>query len=208
MGNKKGLIVCFDGPDGVGKTTQLKLAATALTEEGYEVFTVKAIGGLPLTDILGQALMQDNQRPPETDLHVAIASQYALAAEILPRRKQGQIILVDRSPLSIIAYQVYADGLKKDQGYDAVVDLLELLNPDLLITYYLDAETALQRRSYRDGDIDRNYFESKPISYHQKTADGFKAAAKDFGAETIDASPPIELVREATMQLIGAKLKA
>jgi dTMP kinase len=206
MANKKGLIVCFDGPDGVGKTTQLNLAAQSLKDEGYEVFTAKAVGGLPLTDILGQALMLKANRPPETDLHVAIASQYALAGEILPRRDRGEIVLLDRSPLSIIAYQVYGDGLDKDAGTSATKDLLDLLQPDLIVTYFADDETAIQRLAQRNGKSVPDYFESKPRDYHHKVAEGFKFATKEYGATPIDAGAPIELVREATMQLIGQKL--
>lgn len=206
MANTKGLIVCFDGPDGVGKTTQLRLAADALVAEGRSVFTVKAIGGLPLTDVLGKALMMKTDRPPETDLHVAVASQYALASEILPRRDRGEIILVDRSPLSIVGYQIFADGIDKNMGYSAVKDLLDLLEPDLIIVYITDPETIKSRRAMRNGDDD--FFESKPDSYHKKVSAGFESAAKQFNAEVIDASAPIELVREATMQLIGDRLQA
>lgn len=208
MADKKGLIVCFDGPDGVGKTTQLKLAAASLANEGYEVFTAKAIGGLPITDILGRALMINAERPPETDLHVAIASQYALAKEILPRRDKGQIVLLDRSPLSIIAYQVYADKLSSDAGHKAVKELLNLIKPDLIITYYASEAAIKDRRSARNGESELDFFEGKPQEYHSQVAEGFKAATKEYGASAVDASAPIELVREATLQLIGSKLQA
>jgi len=207
MANKKGLIICFDGPDGIGKTTQLQLAEVSLTNEGYEVFTAKAVGGLPITDILGRALMINEDRPPETDLHVAIASQYALAQEILPRRDKGQIVLLDRSPLSIIAYQVYADKLSSEAGDKAVKELLGLIKPDLIITYYANEEDIKARRNARNGESNLDFFEGKPQSYHSQVAEGFKAATKDYGASAIDASAPIELVREATMQLIGSKLQ-
>lgn len=207
MSNKKGLIVCFDGPDGIGKTTQLKLAADSLKAEGYEVFTAKAVGGLPLTDILGQALIIKADRPPETDLHVAIASQYALADEILPRRDKGQIVLIDRSPLSIIAFQVYGDGLDKEAGTAAVKDLLDLIRPDLIITYFAADEIAVERLNQRNGQSDSDFFESKPRDYHRKVADGYKFATQEYDASPVDASAPIELVREATMQLIGSKLQ-
>lgn len=208
MSDRKGLIVCFDGPDGIGKTTQLKLAEKLLKSDGYDVFTAKAVGGLPLTDVVGQALMMNADRPPETDLHLAIASQYALAGEILPRRDKGQIVLIDRSPLSIIAYQVYGDGLDKDAGIAAVKDLLDLMHPDLIITYYGDDDTPVERLRERNGDSKLDFFESKPRDYHKKVAEGFRYASKEFGASPVDADAPIELVREATMQLIGAKLKA
>ncbi len=207
MGHKKGLIVCFDGPDGIGKTTQLKLAADSLTNDGYDVYSAKAVGGLPLTDVLGRALMMNEKRPPETDLHVAIASQYALAQEILPRREAGQIVLLDRSPLSIIAYQVFADGLDKETGTRAVKELLDLIKPDLLISYFADDQVVELRRNHRNGQSDLDFFESKPQKYHEHVAQGFRDASAMFGANEVDASAPIELVREATMQLIGAKLQ-
>lgn len=208
MSEKKGLIVCFDGPDGVGKTTQLKLAKQSLESNGFKVFTAKAVGGLPLTDLLGQALMLNAERPVETDLYIAIAGQYALADEVIKHKNQGEIVLLDRSPLSIIAYQVYADGLDKAKGEEAVKDLLQKLSPDLILTYYADEGVAKKRLIERNGEAQRDYFESKPDSYHQLTAEGFREAAKRFDAIEIDANAPIELVREATMQHIGTLLQA
>ena len=202
-----GLVVCFDGPDGVGKTTQLNLAADSLKSDGYKVFTVKAVGGMPLTDLLGQALMMNVDRPPEADLHIAMAGQYAISPEILKRRQAGEIVLIDRSPLSIIAYQVYADGLEKAKGEAATQELLDLLKPDLIISYAADRQTSKARLDERNGQSEVDYFESKPDDYHEKTSDGFKAAAEKFGAKTVDANAPIELVREATMQLIGQALQ-
>ena len=204
----KGLIVCFDGPDGVGKTTQLNLSADSLKSDGYKVFTVKAVGGMPLTDLLGQALMLNSERPPETDLHIAMAGQYAISPEILNRRDNGEIVLIDRSPLSIIAYQVYADGLDKAKGEAATQELIDLLKPDLIISYIADRQTSKARLNERNGKSEVDYFESKPDNYHEKTSKGFKDAAERFGAKTIDANAPIELVREATMQLIGQVLQA
>lgn len=208
MSAKKGLIICFDGPDGVGKTTQLKLAKQSLESNGFKVFTAKAVGGLPLTDLLGQALMLNAERPVETDLYIAIAGQYALADEIIKHKNQGEIVLLDRSPLSIIAYQVYADGLDQAKGEEAVKDLLQKLSPDLILTYYADEGVAKNRLIERNGEAQRDYFESKPDSYHHLTAEGFREAAKIFDAVEIDANAPIELVREATMQHIGTLLQA
>lgn len=205
---KQGLVVCFDGADGVGKTTQLKLAADSLKADGYKVFTVKAVGGLPLTNVLGEALMMRAARPPETDLHIAMASQYALAEEIKTHLDLGEIVLIDRSPLAILAYQVYGDGLNKEAGLEAATELLTIIQPDLILVYETSVDVAHQRLQQRNGQNQRDHFESKPVSYQAKVQDGYRFAAKQFGAELINADAPIELVREATMQLIGAKLKA
>jgi dTMP kinase len=208
MSDKKGLIIYFDGPDGVGKTTQLKLVADSLRSDEHEVFETRAVGGTPIGELLRTALVSDTDRPPETDLYTALASQYALATDAIKRRNQGQIVLIDRSPLSIIGYQVFGDGLDTKKGHTAAQELLDLFQPDLIIVYTADTEQLNQRRTHRNDHISVDHFESKPLEYHRRVTEGFAEAAEHFKAEVVDGSAPIELVREATMQLIGAKLQA
>ena len=207
MKSHKGLIIYFDGPDGAGKSTQLKMAAGALRAEGHKVFETRTMGGTIIGEKLREALLAETERPAETDLHIAVATQYALADEVRKRRNQGEIVLLDRSPLSIIGYQVYADGLDKDLGFETVADLLDLFQSDLLIIYTASKETLAVRRLERNRLVGTDYFENKPADYHNKVAKGFADAAVHFGACTIDAEADLEHVHDATMKQIKAILK-
>lgn len=204
----KGLIVYFDGPDGVGKTTQLELAADKLRQAGHEVYVAHALGGSPIGEKLAQAMMSADLRPPETDLYIALAAQYASLQDIESRRNAGQIVLIDRSPLSIIAYQVFAGGIDADKGYKEAADLLMKINPDLMLLFTASTETRLARRQNRNQQQGEDYFEKMPPAYHEETAKGYTEAASRLGATTIDCESPVNEVHEAVMSHILSKLQA
>jgi dTMP kinase len=189
----KGAIICFDGPDGVGKTTQLKKVADLLRSQGRQVFTTKAIGGTPLADLLWQALVIDQDRPPETDLHIALASQYSLADDIRARRDRGEIVLIDRSPLSILAYQVFGDGMDKDRAVSAINELLSVMQPNKIVVFEAKEDT-LTKLHERYDNPQNDHFEKQPLEYHKRVADGYAEAARQFDAALIDASGTVDEV--------------
>lgn len=204
----KGLVIYFDGPDGVGKTTQLQMAADNLRSAGHEVYATRALGGSPIGDKLGEAMMSADARPPETDLYIALAAQYAAANDIESRRSANQIVLIDRSPLSIIAYQVFAGGIDSDKGYQEASALLARTKPDLLLMYSASSQTRLERRQTRNAKEGSNYFEKMPPVYHDETAKGYTEAASRLGATVIDAEESVEAVHAVTMDKIMALLQA
>jgi dTMP kinase len=198
-----GLVIYFDGPDGVGKTTQLKLVAEELRESGREVHATRTMGGTPIGEMLREALLSGNDRPVETDLHIALASQHALAKEIIDKRREGRVVLIDRSPLSIVAYQVFGDGLASKKGYQAAQELLDLIKPDRVIVYTAPSKELKERRQHRNHQIGNDFFEIKPFEYHDRVAKGFKEATGRFKATVIDASGSIDEVHQSTLQRLS-----
>jgi dTMP kinase len=204
MINTLGLLLAFDGPDGVGKTTQFKLVADSLRAKGHDVYTTHMLGGTPIGEALRETMFSDLPRPALTNLHISLATYYALAADLAARREAGTIILVDRSPLSLIAYQVYGDGVDETLGYAACDESLKALKPDMLIAYSAPLDTLKSRREDRNKDTD--YFEQQQLDYHERTVEGYTAAASRYGAITIDATGSIESIHEQTMQLIMPRI--
>jgi dTMP kinase len=204
----KGLVIYFDGPDGVGKTTQLQMAADKLRAAGHEVYVTRALGGSPIGDKLNDAMMSADPRPVETDFHIALAAQYAALKDVESRRNLNQVVLIDRSPLSIIAYQVFAGGLDTEKGYAEARALLDKVKPDSILMFSASSEALLSRRQARNIEHGNNYFEKLPPAYHEETAKGFLEASSRLGATTIDSDQSIESVHEATMSHILALLQA
>ncbi len=194
----------FDGPDGVGKTTQFDLVTEALRAKGHDVYTTHIFGGTPIGEALRTVMFSSAARPANTNLHISLAIYYALAKELEQKRRQGTIILVDRSPLSLIAYQVYGDGLDETLGYAACDKSLEAFKPDKLIVYSAPLETLQNRRTDRQKATD--YFEQQKEAYHTRTTEGYIAAAARYKATTIDASDSIEDVHKKTTQVIAPLL--
>jgi dTMP kinase len=200
----KGFLVIFDGIDGSGKTTQLNLMAENLISMGKTVKTTRNLGGTPIGEELRRVLLLPIERPPTTDLHVSIAVQEALIPALNHEKAEGSLILLDRGPMSLVAYQSFGSGLDKDLCWQFADRGLEQLKPDLIIVYDADTHTALERARQHSASAD--YFESKPYDYFDRVASGFREASeryKDkYNVQLIDANRDFEQIHSQTMALI------
>lgn len=202
-----GLVVLFEGVDGVGKTTQLQLASDELTGLGYTVHTTRNLGGTPIGEELREVAFSSAERLPETDLYISAAIQSELAKSIKAERSKGKTILVDRGPLSLAAYHIYGNGVSEKQGWQFADEGMNKFHPDLVILYEMNLEEALDRATRRKGHID--YYASKPKKYFQQVERGYDAAAERYASHTVrvDASKGIQEVHALTMTAIGRTIK-
>ncbi len=216
MSAPKGYVVAFDGPDGVGKTIQVKLAAEYLEKLGKAVHTTRASGGTPIGEALRATSLSSAERPAEVDVYISLAMQTALGFDLQQRTAQGEICLVDRSPLAVIAYNVMGSELpNRELGFEACQRLLKLWAIDLLIVFTTSQEVVDQRRQLRsatDAVQANNYFENKDAAYHQRVRQGYDRAIQyvkdhpELGIKLveIDATPSIENVHETVVQALAA----
>lgn len=205
---RRGAVICIDGPDGVGKTTEITLLAEELQSQGFSVETIRLLGGSPIGEMLREVDFSPLPRPARSDLHIALAIYYALSPRINELRAAGKVVLVDRSPLSIIAYQVFGDGLNPDEGYSSCGEAMRLIGPDLTLLYLAPLDVLTQRHSKRHGVENSNYFENQPPEYHERVLEGFKKASSVYAAKTIDASVQASKVHEATLKDVDLLLDA
>lgn len=202
----KGVIVYFDGPDGVGKTTQLEMVRASLEKDGHTVYTTHTLGGSTFGDKLRGIFFGDDKRPAESDLYLALSIQHAHANDLFERRERGEIVLVDRSPLSIIAYQVFGEGLDKKKGYDAANELLDLIRPDLLLVYMAPETEMINRRDAANQSKARDHFEKQPQDFHRRVISGYAEAVKHFNSVVIDAQNTPEQVFADTIKQVRSVL--
>ena len=200
-----GLLVMFEGIDGVGKTTQLELVEKTLTDLRWDVVTSRSPGGTPIGEALRSVMLDTMARPPKTDLYISVAIQEALIEALSEKRAKNSVILLDRGPLSLAPYQIYGSGIEEALGWHYVDDGMNRLRPDLTIIYECDPKIAIERARQHSQKAD--YFESKPISYFERVADGYREAAKRYDAVTIDASQAIEAIHDETMHHITELLE-
>lgn len=195
-----GLIIMFEGLDGVGKSTQLRLAAKELERAGWPVHTTRNLGGTPIGEALRKAMLSKHERPVTTDFYISIAIQEALISELDTQRQQGKIILIDRGPLSLAAYQIYGGGFDEAMGWRAVDDGMQSIHPELIIDYSGDIDTAVERAHHESGTPD--YFESKPRNFFVRVAKGYKIAADRYPVRVLNANRSIDKIHAETMELI------
>lgn len=203
-----GLVVVFEGIDGVGKSSQLAMARDALLAENWPLYTTRSLGGTPIGEALRDVILSATERPPETNLYISLAIQSALSEVITAQREQGKLILIDRGPLSLAAYEIYGGQLDPTVGWSYVDANMQQLQPDLTLIYQADTGTAIKRAQAQSSKPD--YFESQPLSYFERVADGYRAATSRYPDQlvVIDANQPLESVHEQTMAVISRTLDA
>jgi dTMP kinase len=179
----RGRFITFEGIDGSGKTTQMRLLVQRLQTQGRDVLEAVEPGGTPvgrqIRHILLDAANQDLR--PTTELLLYFASRAQNVEQcILPALAAGKIVVCDRFTDSTLAYQGYARGL----GAETVLALDRIacrgLAPDLTLLIDLDLDTALARAHKRNagGATDETRMDDQSREFHQKVRDAYLALAK------------------------------
>lgn len=194
-----GLLITFEGIEGSGKSTHLRLLGRALRDAGRDVVETREPGGTALGQALRDVLLAPSSTPPEplAELLLYCADRAQHAAEVIrPALAAGRIVLCDRFSDSTIAYQGYGRGLDLDTVRALDARARGGLEPDL--TFLLDCSPAagLARVHKRSGTGDR--FEQEALAFHEAVRRGFHALAAAAPARyrVIDSTPPAAEVGE------------
>lgn len=204
MSIETGKLIIFEGPDGVGKTTQISLAQRALQQSGIDVLTRRGHGGTPIGEELRSVSLGDTPRTAQTDLLISMAIHSELQTDLHTRRKAGDNILLDRASLSMWAYQVYGSGLAAEEAADYIDKDLADFDPDLIICYR--AGLATLRTRMRQNKSKADYFEGKSDTYFERVIKGYDFASERYEVTTIDAEQTLDHVHSETMQAIATIL--
>lgn len=196
----KGIFITFEGPDGSGKTTQLRLLAEYLKNEGYDVITAREPGGTVISDQIRKILLDPNYKELEnqTEILLYASSRAQLVHEkIIPALKEKKIILCDRFIDASIAYQAY--GLNFDESIVKEINRFASsgLEPDRTYLLNVNVEVGRERLFNRNssefnGVLDR--IEQKDIDYHNRVLKGFFKISEDNKKRivNIDANQTVE----------------
>jgi len=174
-----GLFISFEGGDGAGKSTQIKLLADAFRKAGQEVVTTREPGGSTGGETIRKLLLDgaaDKWSPLTEALLMYAARADHLERTIEPALERGAIVISDRFADSTMAYQ----GLAGELGAEWVGTLHDLVvagrDPDLTIILDIPVDVGLARSGAR-GDLEQR-FESKGIAYQEKVRQAFLEIAK------------------------------
>jgi len=194
-----GKFIVLDGPDGCGKTTQAKLLAQWLQEQGVPTELFRDPGG---TAIIRQILLNPEHIAMSTSTEVMLymAARAQLWAEkIAPALKSNKCVLLDRWLSSTCAYQGYAGGFGMEKIVKIATDSIERPWPDLTVILDIDLETAAQRLNRQ---LDR--IEKKGDGYHKRVREGFLELAKSRENFTlVDGSDNIETVHKNVLEVLA-----
>jgi len=189
----RGGLIVFEGPEGAGKSTQLRLLADWLGQRGHDVVAVREPGGTIVGDEIRRILLDPaSDIVPRTEALLFMASRAQLVErEIRPALDSGAIVLVDRFFLSTYAYQGDGRGLSEDELRAANRMSTSGLVPDRTLLLTLPPEDGLAR-AMRRGEHDR--MERAELAFHQRVARAFGRFSTPEWQRSHPECGPIELV--------------
>jgi dTMP kinase len=169
-----GLLIVLEGPEGAGKTTQVRLVAEWLGARGTDVVAVREPGGTVVGDEIRRILLDpDSDIVPRSEALLFMASRAQLVErEIRPALAGGSLVLLDRYFLATYAYQGVGRGIPEQILRSTNAMATDGLVPDLTLLLTLPVEVGLSRAIQR-GERDR--MERAELAFHERVARAYDA---------------------------------
>lgn len=192
-----GRLITFEGPEGAGKSTQVKALKKYLSDEGHTVIcTFEPGGGTKLCTKIRELLLstESGDFSDETELFLMLAARAEhVESLVLPALARGEIVICDRFIDSSVAYQGYGRGID--------IKVIDQMNsfaikgryPDLTIVMDIDPEIGLKRAA-KTGALDR--IEGAALSFHENVRAGFLSIANEGERYfVVDASQSVDSIK-------------
>jgi dTMP kinase len=215
----RGYFITFEGPDGSGKTTQLRRLAEALETEGRSVVTLRQPGGTALGDRIRGVLLDSRTEASlgaiaggaELALMFADRAQ-AVAQVILPALEAEKIVLCDRFTDSSEAYQGGGRQLGSGQVLALHRALFGELQPDLTILLLPSLARSLaraRRRNEKQAGADENRFEREPDDFHRRIDAAYREIARRDATRvvTVEGNDSIEVIHNRIRAIVAERLQ-
>ncbi len=202
-----GRFIAFEGADGVGKSTAIRLVADLLRDQGIDVLVTREPGGSPGAEQIRQLLVQGEvgrwTPTAELLLHAAARAEH-VETVIRPTLAAGKWVLTDRYVGSTVAYQGVGHGL----GRDLIMEVHRLtvgLLPDTTVVLTLPPEVAAQRLNARAGaGAVEDRYERMGDGFGERVRAGYAQLLDDpdLDAIAVDASLAPDELAEAIVDLL------
>ena len=208
-----GRFITFEGGEGCGKSTQIRLLADRLRAAGKEVLLTREPGGTALAEKIRSLVREESDDPPnsraETLLFIASRAQ-VVENVIRPALASGTWVLCDRFADSTFAYQGYGRGLDLDELKRINSFATGGLEPDMTILLNVSPEVSAKRMRAREvaTNTDADRMEKAGDGFHTRLRQGFLelAAAEPERFAVIQADGSVEEVEEAVWNSIQPML--
>ena len=202
---KKGLFITFEGADGCGKSTQMKMLKEYLQNKGFEVTETREPGGKGLGEKIREILLNyDGEVSDRCESFLFLADR-AQNIDIIvkPAVRDGKIVLCDRHTDSSVAYQGYGRGLDIDEINRLNTLSTGGLKPDLTFVFDVDIETSMSRVGN-----EKDRMESAGNEFFNKVRKGYLEIAKQEPerVKVINAKNDIETVFQDVLKEIEPML--
>ena len=198
------MFLAFEGADGAGKSTQVKLLAEHFERQGREVVICREPGGTELGEKLRGILLDpgSGDMGPEAEVLLFMAARAQLCSRVIrPALEAGKVVISDRFLWSSVVYQGIVGGL----GIEEVLSIGRVATGGLLpeLTFLIDLDPADAHSSLDEGDR----MESRGLDFQREVREGFAGLAADFSDNfaLIDGSGSVEQVHEQVIKALPQK---
>jgi dTMP kinase len=210
---KRGLFLTFEGPEGSGKSTQLRRLAARLRTEGRTILETAEPGGTPIGTQIRRVLLDSKnlELSPTTELLLMFAARAQNVDQwILPALSRGEIVLCDRFTDSTLVYQGAARGLGHEVVYEVDRIACRGLVPDFTMLIDVETELGLERahgRNRKAQEIETR-IDEQAVGFHRKVREAYLQLAADEPAriKLIDGSRSEEAVEQEIWNFVQSAL--
>lgn len=206
-----GAFITFEGIDGCGKSTQLRLLASELRVRGIEVVTSREPGGTPLGLKLRAALLDvQEQVHPLTELLVFAADRAQHVRKLLlPALESNHVVLSDRYADATVAYQGAGRGFNPKLIEEIVQLATDGLRPDLTLLFDLSVAESVIRTRRRAASKRTDRLDIEDAEFHTRVRNAYLEIVKAEPArvKVIDARGSVQETHAAVMDIVMPFLK-
>ena len=202
------MFITFEGIEGSGKSTQIKLLQSSLKQEGHSVEILREPGTTQLGEKIRDVFLEkiNEKVDPMTEAFLLYASRKHLDQNFLQEHlKNKSIVIADRYSDATVAYQCFGKGLSED-FVQYIHEKSDLLSPDL--TFYMDITAEASKARIDDRELDR--MESESLDFFNKVRSGYLEIAKSNPDRIIvlDAELSVEDLQDKIFNEVKNRLNA
>jgi dTMP kinase len=205
-----GKFIVFDGPDGCGKTTQLKMFITQLEKDALPVRRLREPGGTDIGNQIREILLATKNEAMDLrcEMLLYMASRAQLIHEqIRPALAAGECVMADRFASSTLAYQGAGGGMSTEQIMQVADIAVDGTWPDLTVVFDLDVDQAMARLNPQGsaGGLFQDRIEQRARDYFQRVRENYQWQAKQWPQRyrIVDASKSISHVEKQVAKVVA-----
>lgn len=211
----KGKFITFEGGDGSGKSTQIKLLSEYLKVKGEDVEATKEPGGTEVGQEIRKLLVcgDKDKFDAVAEALLYFADRHVhMTQKVWPALNEGKIVLSDRFADSTVAYQYY--GYNKRVSKDVLDNLYDIavgnFRPDLTIILDIDPKKGLERsfNKAKSAEVKELRFEGREIEFHENLRNGFLEIAKQEPERCVvlNADKSVEELHKDIVKVVESRL--
>ena len=204
----RGKFITFEGIDGSGKSTQVRMLASELLVRGFNVLSTCEPGGTPLGRRLRAAFLETEENVAPLAELLLFAADRAQHVNFLvrPALEEGKIVISDRYADATVAYQGAGRGFSESTVSQIIEFATSGLKPDLTLFFDLPIEQALRRTNSRnDAGEQKNRMDRETAGFYERVREAYLTIAKDEPNRfrVIDASGSTGEIKTMVLEIVS-----